>query len=158
MRYFILLLDISSQENCKIFCLGQDNDFLIIYLILRSKKIFSRQLYKYSNTVAAKILNFNATVRNIDIDAFIKSPPSCDCASSPFRYAPHGHFITGDFGIIPNEDLKRLLLKGPNCRERTSINWGYNMKLILLPLRTMQKSGQRKKTRNTNAFRTGYSM
>ena len=44
--------------------------------------------YKYSNTVAAKILNFNATVRNTDIDEFIKSPPSCDCASSPFRYAP----------------------------------------------------------------------
>ena len=29
--------------------------------------------YKYSNTVAA--MNFNAIVRNIDIDDFIKSPP-----------------------------------------------------------------------------------
>ena len=62
--------------------------------------------YKYSNTVAAKILNFNAIVRNIDIDEFIKSPPSCDCTSSPFSYAPHGHVVTRDFGIIPNEDLK----------------------------------------------------
>ena len=44
--------------------------------------------YKYSNTIAAMILNFNATLRNIDIDDFIKSPPSCDCASSPFRYRP----------------------------------------------------------------------
>ena len=84
-------------------------------------------LYKYSDTVAAKILNFNATVRNIDIDDFIKSPPLCDCASSPFRYAPHGHVITGDFGIIPNEDLKRLLLKGPSYREQTSINRGYKL-------------------------------
>ena len=56
--------------------------------------------YEYSNTVATKILNFNASVRNSDIDNFIKSPPSCDCASPPFRYAPHGHVITGEFGII----------------------------------------------------------
>ena len=84
------------------------------YFQNRSPPVIS---YKYSNTVAAKILNVNAIVRNIDIDDLIKSPPSCDCASSPFRYAPHGHVITGDFGIIPNEDLKRLLFKGPNYRE-----------------------------------------
>ena len=54
----------------------------------------------------------------IDIDDFIKSPPSCDCASSSFRYASHGHVITGDFGIIPNEDLKRLLLKGPTTENK----------------------------------------
>ena len=50
--------------------------------------------YKHSNTVAAKVLNFNDTVGNIDIDNFIKSLPSCDCASSPFRYAPHGCVIS----------------------------------------------------------------
>ena len=87
------------------------------YFQNRSPPVIS---YKYSNTVAAKILNFNATVRNID--DFIKSPPSCERASSPFRYAPHGHVITGDFSIIPNEDLKRLLLKGPNYKEQTSID------------------------------------
>ena len=38
----------------------------------------------------------NTTVRNIYVDDFIKSPPSCDCALSPFRYPPHGHVITGD--------------------------------------------------------------
>ena len=80
------------------------------YFQNRSSPVIS---YKYPNIVAAKILNFNATVRNIDIDGFIKSPPSCDCVSSPFRYPPHSHVITGDFGIIPNEDLKRLLLKDP---------------------------------------------
>ena len=112
--------------------------------------------YKYSHTVAAKILNLNATVRNIDFDDFIKSPPSCDCASSPFRYAPY--IITGDFGIIPNEELKRILLKGPNNKEQTSINWGYNIKLIFTATEGMQKSGQRKKAKNMSAFRTEYSM
>ena len=50
------------------------------YFQNRSPPVIS---HKYSNTVAANILNFNATVRNIDIDDFIKIPPSCDCASSP---------------------------------------------------------------------------
>ena len=104
--------------------------------------------YKYSNTVSAKILNFNATVRNNDIDDFIKSPPSCDCASSPFRYAPHGHVITGDFGIIPKKDLKQLFLKDPNSREQTSINWGYNIKLIFTAIHYYAKNGQRKKAKN----------
>ena len=106
------------------------------YFQNRSSPVIS---YKYSNTVAAQILNFDATVRNIGIDDFIKSPPSCDCASSPFRYPPHGHVITGDFGIIPNEDLKRLLLKGPNYREQTSINWGYNIKLIFTAIEDYAK-------------------
>ena len=57
------------------------------YFQNRSPPVIS---YKYSNTVAAKMLTFTATIRNIDIDDFIKSPPSCDCALSPFRYAPHG--------------------------------------------------------------------
>ena len=47
------------------------------YFQNRSPPVIS---YKYSNTVAAKILNFNGTVRNIDTDYFMKSPPSCDCA------------------------------------------------------------------------------
>ena len=82
-----------------------------------------------------------------------KSPSSCDCASSPFKYAPHDHVITGDFGIIPNEDLKQLLLKGPNYREQTSINWGYNIKLNFTAIEDYaEKSGQRKKAKNTSAL------
>ena len=103
-------------------------------------------LFKYSNTVAAKILNFNATVRNIDIDDFIKSPISCDCASSPFRYAPHGHVITGDFGIIPNEDLKRLLFKRHSYREQASISWGYNIKVIFTAIEDHRKKWAKKES------------
>ena len=106
------------------------------YFQNRSPPVIS---YKYSNPVAAKVLNFDATVKNIDIDDFIKSPPSHDCASSPFRYAPHGHVITGDFDIIRNEDLKQLLLKGPNYGEQTSINWGYNIKLTFTAIEDYAK-------------------
>ena len=99
-----------------------------------------------SYTVTANILNFNATVRSMDNDDFIKSPLSCDCASSPFRYAPHGHVITGDLGIIPNENLKRLLLKGPNYREQTSINWRYSIKLIFTVIEDYAKKWAKKES------------
>ena len=108
--------------------------------------------YKYSNTVTAKILNFNDNVRNIGIDGFIKSPPSCDCVSSPFRYAPHGHVITWDFDIIPNEDLKQLLLKGPNYREQTSINWGYIIKLIFTATEDYARKWAKKESQETECF------
>ena len=113
------------------------------YFQNRSPPVIS---YKYSKTVAVKILNFNATVRNTDVDDFIKSPPSCDCASSPFRYAPHGHIITGDFGIITNEDLKQLLLKGPKYEEQASINWGCNIKLIFTALEDYAKKWAKEKS------------
>ena len=55
--------------------------------------------------------------------------------------------ITGDFGIILNKDLKQLLLKGPNCREETSISWEYNIKLILTATEDYAKIGQRKSSK-----------
>ena len=91
-------------------------------------------------------MNFNATVTNIDTDDFIKSRPSCDCALSPFKYTPYGHVITGDFGIIPNEDLKLLLLKGLNYRKQTSINWGYNIKLSFTAIEDYAKKWAKKES------------
>ena len=128
---FILFKPVRSDVNCneirsvlKLKFVNKVMDDINLSNILHDKRTrekvrqyfqyrSSPVIYKYSNTVAAKILNFNATVRNIDIDDFIKSPPSCGCASSPFRYAPYGHVITGDLGIIPNEDLKRITPQSP---------------------------------------------
>ena len=62
-------------------------DDINLYNILHDKRTFEKVpqyfpnrsppviSYKYSNTVAAKILNFNATVRNIDIDDLLKAHP-----------------------------------------------------------------------------------
>ena len=79
---------------------------------------------------------------------------------------PHHHSDTHlmamlsleEFGIIPNEDLKQLHFnKGPNYREQTSIDWGYNIKLIFTDIKDYTKSGQRKNAKNMNALKTGYS-
>ena len=58
----------------------------------------------------------------------------------------HGHVITGDFGIIPNEDLKGILLKGPDYREQTSINWGYNIRLIFTAVEDYAKKWAKKES------------
>ena len=95
-------------------------------------------------------MNFNATVKNIVTDVFIKTPPSCDCALSP-----HGHVITGNFGIIPNEDLKQLLLKGPNYREHTSIYWGYDTKVIFTAIEDYAKMWAKKESQEYECLQDG---
>ena len=74
--------------------------------------------------------------------------PLLATALYPCHYAPHSHVITGDFQIIiPNEDLKQLLLKGPNYREQTSISWGYTIKLIFTATEDNAKKWAKRKTR-----------
>ena len=41
----------------------------------------------------------------------------CECQSSPFINEYHGHVITGDLGIVPDDSLRNLLSKGPKYRE-----------------------------------------
>ena len=59
------------------------------------------------------------------------NPPDCSCVSSPFKYSPSGHVITGDLNIISNESLRNVLAKGPKYREPKSINWNFNFKLLM---------------------------
>jgi hypothetical protein len=46
---------------------------------------------------------------------------------SPFNYFRAGHVITGDVGIVENEDLK----SGPKFREPRSFNWRHNFVSIM---------------------------
>ena len=54
----------------------------------------------------------------------------CDCAHSAFCYEPHGHVLTGNLNIIQNEQLRKLIGKGPKFREQNPINWSKNRKVI----------------------------
>ena len=64
--------------------------------------------YKYTNTISRSVFNYNETLRNIHNDTYSAASSSCDCASSTFRYDPHGHVITGDLHIVQNRKLRRL--------------------------------------------------
>ena len=75
----------------------------------------------------------------------VRSPPSCDCASSLLRYESCGHVITAGFSIIPYEGLKQLLLKDLNYTEQKSMNWGYSIKLIFIVIEEYAKMGEERK-------------
>ena len=118
-------------------------EYLNISNILRNKKVrknippyFKDQepptiSYKYPKSIATKILNFNQVAKNFDGSSFNANIPNCDCGSSEFIYQPYGHVITGNLDIIPHEDLRDLVRKGPKYREQCPINWGYCKKIIL---------------------------
>ena len=67
--------------------------------------------YKYANNISRSVFNYSQTLRNINLDDYRNASSSCDCESSPFRYEPHGHVISGHLRIVRNRTLRRLLEK-----------------------------------------------
>ena len=47
----------------------------------------------------------------------------CNCTTSSFTDANHGHIVSGDIRIVQNNKLRKLLCKGPKYREPVSINF-----------------------------------
>ena len=80
--------------------------------------------YKLKAPIRNKILNYKEIVLSINTDnqTFLDDLP-CECASSEFCDADHGHVITGDLRFIENSQLRSLLSKGPNYREPSNINY-----------------------------------
>ena len=58
-------------------------------------------------------------------------PPDCTCESSPFKYNPVGHVITGDLNIVEKISQRNVFAKGPKFREPQSINWKFNFKIFM---------------------------
>jgi hypothetical protein len=79
-------------------------------------------LYIYNKPVHSKILNYKHAITNLNVDDFIESynEITCDCHSSIYKDAFHGHIMTGNLDLVENQDLKFLLKQGPNFREEPS--------------------------------------
>ena len=54
---------------------------------------------------------------------FFNNLPPCDCHNSDFCDPNHKHIVTGDLRIISNDKLRKLFNKGPNFREKSTINY-----------------------------------
>ena len=83
-------------------------------------------VYSLGKTIRNKIFNYKDAVNNIDIhdhETYGTGLRSCDCLSSEFLDQEHQHVLTGNLKIIENNDLRKLLTKGPNFREPKVINW-----------------------------------
>ena len=80
--------------------------------------------YKLKSPIRNKILNYKDTVLSIESDNISDLDNlTCECASSQFCDSYHGHIITGDLRFIQNSQLRSLLVKGPNYREPSNINY-----------------------------------
>ena len=87
--------------------------------------------YKYTRTIRNDIVNYNEVLKDLELGNDVLVPTTCDCQTSQYCYAPHGHVITGNLNIIANDNLRKLIKKGPKFREQNVINWAKNKKIIL---------------------------
>ena len=81
--------------------------------------------FKLSESIGSEVFNFNKFVESLDVDAFISDETilPCNCACSPFIDNDHGHIMTGDLRIVADNNLRKLLCKGPKYREQVKIDW-----------------------------------
>ena len=99
---------------------------------------------KLDNPIRNKIMNYEETVRSIkhvndeDISFTINSKTNsqfpCSCSDSTFCDPYHGHIVTGDLNIVQNSKLRKLFSKGPNYREKKTINYSKCSKEIDISL------------------------
>ena len=131
-----------KQNFIKLTYYDRGIDHINLSNILHNKKVQSyippyldntvpKISYKYSKTIASKIFNHTKSVKEFKIDTYIKGEYSCPCQNSPYISEHHGHVITGDLSIIPNDALRKLISKGPKYREQIKIAWGKDKKVIM---------------------------
>ena len=90
--------------------------------------------YTYPKTEASKVFNFKQATSNLNFEIGTVNMP-CNCSTSPYIYAPAGHIVTGNFGIIKDKHVRKLLTKGPTYREQNNINWNRNEEICLEAIR-----------------------
>ena len=88
---------------------------------------------KLETPIRNKIMNYEETVRSIrhmndedisfTINSETNSPFPCSCSDSTFCDPYHQHIVTGDLSIVENSKLRKLFSKGPNYREKKTLNY-----------------------------------
>ena len=96
--------------------------------------------YKYTIPIGPKKFNYRNTLKNFDVDQFLADAPSCSCAESPFVYEPVNHIVTGNLGVVDNNDLRDILSKGPKYREAQRFTWHQNVEDITHSVETYARS------------------
>ena len=79
-------------------------------------------IFKYMPTIRKHMFNYKETVNDFKHNDDLKNM-QCSCSESTFIDKDHGHVITGDLMIIKNKKLRQLFQKGPNHREKQTMNW-----------------------------------
>ena len=82
-------------------------------------------VYTLTKTIRSKIFNHKEFIKTLDTKDILENMNNlpCNCTTSPFTDANHGHIVTGDIRIVQNNKLRKLLCKGTKYREPVSINF-----------------------------------
>ena len=82
-------------------------------------------VYTLTKTIRSKIFNHKEFIKALDTKNILDNMNNlpCNCTTSPFTDANHGHIVSGDIRIVQNNKLRKLLCKGPKYREPVSINF-----------------------------------
>ena len=82
-------------------------------------------VYTLTKTIRSKIFNHKEFIKTLDTKDILKNMNKlpCNCTTSPFTDANHGHIVSGDIRIVQNNKLRKLLCKSPKYREPVSINF-----------------------------------
>ena len=103
-------------------------------------------VYQYTPTIRNKVFNYNTVIEDLDVDSWNVNNQNCECTTTFKKYmdTDHKHVITGDLSIIKNNKLRHLFEKGPNYRQRNSINFTKARKVIKTGLnKYIKKQGDR---------------
>lgn len=132
-----------KRHFLKLLYINKGIDFVDLPSIFRDKNVINSIpdyfkntespiiCYKYKKPTRNIIFNYNKIVS--DLDVITNTPISCDCNNSQYRYAPAGHVITGNFGIV-SKALRNLFSKGPKYRFPGKIDFNKCRTEILLSL------------------------
>ena len=85
--------------------------------------------------MAGKVFNFKQPISNLDFGIRTINM-QCNFSISPYNYAPAGHIVTGNLGIIKDKHVRKLLTKGPMSAENKITNWNRNEEICLEAIRS----------------------
>ena len=80
-------------------------------------KVTISAVFKYDAPVSLSIFNYAQFLKGLTVrKLFIYSQKLCRCYTSPFKYEPSGHVITGNLKLVKCKGLKSILSKGAKYR------------------------------------------
>lgn len=84
---------------------------------------FINKAVELINVLRSKISNFNKSVSNLGVKAFLLEHTilPCNCAGFDFINRDHQHIVTGDFRFVGNKKRRKLFTKDPKYRETDRI-------------------------------------
>ena len=81
--------------------------------------------YRLQLPIRSKLFKHNKFVESFDINSIIQDETilPCHCENSMFVDLEYCHRLTGDLRFVRNNKLRKLITKGPEYREPSTICW-----------------------------------